>query len=343
MSQMMGRISPGVSLLSDKRNWALDEELRAMRTTLTLMGIPVHQSPWTLSNFLFYLDRHEAVRKVVLQSPWHHLTGVNLFHGFPWTSADLREKWEVFRCKSKYFDLVRVSHLDMKNFLEEEIPSLDTCLVRIGVDDAIYRPVAASVKSAIRATLGIPSSAFVVGSFLKDGLGWGDGLEPKVEKGPDIFLKTLALVKSQIDELFVLLSGPARGFVKTGLSELRIPYRHHIASGSSSMASLYHSADVALITSRDEGGPKSAMEALASGVALVSTPVGQTKDLVVNGSNGWLSNSFDPEELANLLMRVYENPTGTVDLGLVTALENNEVQVHEQWAQLFAKVSGDGF
>ena len=39
-----------------------------------------------------------------------------------------------------------------------------------------------------RTRLGLPGSAFVVGSFQKDGVGWGEGLEPKLIKGPDVLL-----------------------------------------------------------------------------------------------------------------------------------------------------------
>ena len=39
-----------------------------------------------------------------------------------------------------------------------------------------------------RRVLGLPASAFVVGSFQKDGVGWGEGLEPKLIKGPDVLL-----------------------------------------------------------------------------------------------------------------------------------------------------------
>ena len=39
---------------------------------------------------------------------------------------------------------------------------------------------------------GLPDDAFVVGSFQKDGVGWGDGLEPKLVKGPDVLVEALA-------------------------------------------------------------------------------------------------------------------------------------------------------
>ena len=44
----------------------------------------------------------------------------------------------------------------------------------------------------------------------------------------------------------------------------------------------------------DEGGPRAALEAMATGVPLVSTRVGQAADLVRHGENGWLADVDDP-------------------------------------------------
>ena len=50
----------------------------------------------------------------------------------------------------------------------------------------------------------------------------GDGVEPKLVKGPDVFLKGVA--KLAVDHrLFVLLTGPARGYVKRGLDAIGVP------------------------------------------------------------------------------------------------------------------------
>ena len=50
----------------------------------------------------------------------------------------------------------------------------------------------------------------------------------------------------------------------------------------------YEAIDVCLVTSRDEGGPRAVLEAMATGIPLVTTRVGQASDLVRHGENGWL-------------------------------------------------------
>jgi glycosyltransferase involved in cell wall biosynthesis len=170
--------------------------------------------------------------------------------------------------------------------------------IPIGIDLEHFPPVTEETRSASREVLGLPASAFVVGSFQKDGVGWGEGLEPKLVKGPDVLVAALERLRRAAPELHVLLTGPARGYVKHELGRLGIPYRHTFATSRDELARAYHALDVYLVSSRQEGGPKGVLEAMASGVPLVSTRVGQAQELVADLRNGWLVDVDDPEALA---------------------------------------------
>ena len=74
--------------------------------------------------------------------------------------------------------------------------------------------------------LNIPNNHIVVGSFQKDGEGWKEGLKPKLIKGPDIFIDTIKLIKKAKPNLFVLLLGPSRGFVKKELEKINVKFSH---------------------------------------------------------------------------------------------------------------------
>ena len=96
-------------------------------------------------------------------------------------------------------------------------------LERFPLGDAERAPRRARGARAARA-------AFVVGSFQKDGVGWGEGLEPKLVKGPDVLVARARAPRApEVPELFVLLTGPARGYVRRELERLGIPYRHVLA------------------------------------------------------------------------------------------------------------------
>ena len=64
--------------------------------------------------------------------------------------------------------------------------------IPIGIElDALPARATPSCGAAARELLGLPRDAFVVGSFQKDGVGFGDGLEPKSIKGPDVLVEAL--------------------------------------------------------------------------------------------------------------------------------------------------------
>ena len=57
-------------------------------------------------------------------------------------------------------------------------------------------------------------------------------------------------------------------------------------------------ADALLLTSAYESGPTVAYEALAAGLPVISTPVGEVPRIVASGSTGWVTREFTPSELA---------------------------------------------
>ena len=136
-------------------------------------------------------------------------------------------------------------------------------------------------------------------------MGWGEGLEPKLIKGPDVFLSTMELLKKDVgNDLFVLLSGPSRGYMKRGLENLGVPYKHLYVKSYPDVAKLFQASDVYLVASRQEGGPKAILESMASGVPIVTTRVGQAMDLVKHGENGWMADVEDSESLARCILQV---------------------------------------
>ena len=122
---------------------------------------------------------------------------------------------------------------------------------------------------------------FVIGSFLKDGSGWGEGIQPKYVKGPDILVKTLIELNKR-HEIMVKLSGPSRGFVISSLKENNIQFEHNFFENKNDLIEYYKTCDICLITSREEGGPLSLLESLALGIPVISTKVGMAVDLIEN-------------------------------------------------------------
>ncbi len=155
-------------------------------------------------------------------------------------------------------------------------------IIPIGVDTTVFRPVSMDQRSVLRKELHIPPGAVVIGSFQKDGNGWGEGLIPKLIKGPDIFCDAVEILAKQ-HPVHVLLTGPARGYVKKRLASAGIPYTHILLSYSKQVAKYYQVLDLYLVTSRAEGGPKALLESSASGIPFVTTKVGMAADILRDG------------------------------------------------------------
>ena len=187
------------------------------------------------------------------------------------------------------------------------VPQERLVRIPIGVDTKLFCPCTPEQKQAARVRLGIPDNAVVVGSFQKDGVGWGDGMEPKLIKGPDIFLKAVERLKRNVP-VVVMLTGPARGFVKQGLERLGVPYVHRYVQCHAQLVECYQALDLYFVTSREEGGPMGLMESMASGVPVVSAVVGMAPDLIVDGVTGGLVEVEDAEGIASKAMQLLSLP-----------------------------------
>ena len=222
------------------------------------------------------------------------------FHGRPGSGiAEFDEGYRRLGRLHPRMARIQVSHSEMRDVvLSSGIDPAKVFLIPIGINPAFFRPQTPAARRRARAHLGLPQNAVVVGSFQKDGVGWADGRDPKLIKGPDVFVDAMRILKSSVPDLFVLLSGPARGYVKAGLTALGIPYVHRVFKHYPDLGEMYQALDVYVVSSRQEGGPKSVLESMASGVPLVTTRVGQAMDIVEHGVNGWMVPVEDAAGLA---------------------------------------------
>jgi glycosyltransferase involved in cell wall biosynthesis len=104
------------------------------------------------------------------------------------------------------------------------------------------------------------------------------------------------------------------------------------------MASLYRDADVVVNPSLVDNMPNSVLEALASGVPVVSTNVGGVPYIVRHGVSALLVPPGVPAELAAAVRRVLEDSTLAAELrqnGLRDVRQYAWSQVREQWARVY--------
>jgi glycosyltransferase involved in cell wall biosynthesis len=327
-------------LVGEDAGWSIDHDLLELGRLATRLGVRL------AGTRLLTVSRGQAAffgsQFTLLREPWRsfpHALGTAYFHGRPGTPGmpEFDVAYDALRAHHAELARVQVTHAEMRDLvLSSGIDPAKVFRIPIGVDLGLFEPQTPALRNAARRTLGLPEQAFVVGSFQKDGIGWGNGDEPKAIKGPDVLLEALRVFRERVPELHVLLSGPARGFVRSGLEALGIPYVHRRYERYEEIAQLYLALDAYVVPSRQEGGPKGVLEAMASGIPVVSTRVGQAAELIRDRVNGRLVEVEDGEGLADAL----GDPclSEYVQAGRETALANGYDAQVPLWRTFF-----DGF
>ena len=233
---------------------------------------------------------------------------VSFFHGKLEDGPQVKKHIHDFLSTIHKISRIVVSSTIVRDRLVEwGVPSEKIVLIPIGVDTNLFAPVNLKKKQAIRRLLRVPKDSIVIGSFQKDGVGWGHGDTPKLIKGPDLFVDALIRLKEMGLPVMALLTGPARGYVTNRLEAAGIQFIHKYVEEYADLPSLYQALDVYMITSREEGGPMGLMESMASGIPVVSTRVGMAPDLIQDRVSGVLVNVDDVDALTSGVVWLMDN------------------------------------
>lgn len=336
---------PAYSLLVpvvDSDNWVLQQEMREVTALARGFGITTCRGKvgkFFPKQSIFFFSQF-----FLLDDDWKNLEGriaTAYFHGLPGTGCEEFDRvYDGLKKNHHLIHRVQVSHSQIHDLvLESGISPEKVFRIPIGINPSLFSPQTPESKHHARRKLGLPNSAMIIGSFQKDGEGWGDGLQPKRIKGPDVFLQTVRILKERIPELFILLSGPARGYVKRGLENIGVQYSHRFLDEYSEIDEFYQAVDAYVVSSRQEGGPKAILEAMACRVPIITTRVGQAMDLVRHEENGWLVEPEDAEGLAFYTCQALASPLKTkrvLEAGLLTVAQNSYTVQIPLWKKFFA-------
>jgi glycosyltransferase involved in cell wall biosynthesis len=338
-------------VVGDTLGWALDDEAAYVSGVAHRAGYRLAPPAWaryTRRQVVFHTSHFAALDPLWTGSS--HRLGVAYFHGRPGTPGypEFDRAFDALRRDPGRFARVQVTHREMEELVVSAgVDPARVHRIPIGIELDRFPLVDPERRRAAREMLGVPQEAFVVGSFQKDGVGFEEGLEPKSIKGPDALVQALDLARRELDDLFVLLTGPARGYVRRELERRGIHYAHRLMPDRDGLTAAYRALDAYVVASRQEGGPKSVLESMATGVPLVTTRAGQAPDLVVDGENGILVDVEDAAGLAAGLARVHDEPSLVARLreaGRATAVDNSHERLAPRWEALLEGFAerGDG-
>lgn len=124
------------------------------------------------------------------------------------------------------------------------------------------------------------------------------------QKDPSRLVRVFAKLCERVPNatLAVVGTGEEEAQTKALCEELSLSERVHFLGYRSNPLKILSDAKVMLMTSRWEGTPMCALEAMALGVPIVSTPVDGLKDLIQNGENGYWEE--DDDRLADRLAEI---------------------------------------
>lgn len=290
-----------IQIVTDGYDWVIHEVSKSIAQALKQAGVAraqvspfFHFSSANVLHFNSVAVPKKFPRNKVLMT-WYHVNA---------DDPRLQKMQEV----AQRIDLLHTTAQTTKETLVAHgFPASKIRVLPIGIDQTIFSPASSAQREQTRSSLGISPEAFVVGSFQKDGDGWGAGMNPKWIKGPDVFCDVIERVSKEIP-VHVLLSGPSRGYVKDRLSKAGVPFTHKFLNAYKDVNTLYQTLDAYLISSRLEGVPMALLEAWATGTPLVSTQVGMVKDVAVDGQTALLAEIEDRDKLTEHLLQIYKNP-----------------------------------
>lgn len=119
----------------------------------------------------------------------------------------------------------------------------------------------------------------------------------------DAFADVVSLPNLNHYELHIYGDGPLRDELNSHINKLGLSNKIFIFPSTSKIHEKVANAKLFVLSSLFEGLSNSLMEAIALGLPVISTPVSGANDLIIDGINGFVLNSFGKEELS---MRIVE-------------------------------------
>lgn len=283
---------------------------------------------------------HFGSRGLYVPEAWKNIDTTNKiiytwFHGNKSTPKEINHAMiESLPEAVEICDFIHTTNNKSKDlFIEWGIPENKIVVIPLGVDLNLFKPADETIKENLKKEFNIPEGHLCIGSFQKDGEGWNEGNEPKWEKGPDIFCD--AVIKlAETFPIFVILIGPARGYVKKRLNGAGIPFYHEYLKNFEDIPKYYHLLDMYIVSSRDEGGPKAVLESMASGIPLITTDVGIAQEIINHGKNGYKVDIEDVDGIVRFSTEILENKEKK-SLIVSNALETVKSYSWEKIAQLY--------
>jgi glycosyltransferase involved in cell wall biosynthesis len=137
------------------------------------------------------------------------------------------------------------------------------------------------------------------------------------DKGHAYFLEALSIVYKINSNIigFIIGDGPEKSHIENMILEMGLNNIVHLCGVRHDMSYVYRNVDCLVIPSLTEGLPYVLLEAMAMGLPVLATSVGDIPLLIRNGETGYLVPSGNAQDLANCMNDFLDNRQKAKDLG----------------------------
>lgn len=238
-----------------------------------------------------------------------------------------------------FVDIFRTSgSIVEKGLIEDGIEKKKIVRIPNLVDTNIFHPVNDLVKKDLRRRLNLPLEV-QIGSF--------SGILIK-SKGVDFILRVWKTVlESQKDLLLVIIGeGPERKNLEVLTKELGISEKVRFTGLVSNVNEYLQASDVFIFPSwHPEGTPNAVLEAMASGIPIMTTKVGNLEDFIEDGVNAIFIDINYSEDCIEKLKRLLSDETLRKNLSLnairTVKGNNNPELVCQKYIDLYKQLLSD--
>lgn len=136
-------------------------------------------------------------------------------------------------------------------------------------------------------------------------------------KGLDVFVNASSIVLQQSPNVhFVIVGeGDERDKLEHLIKKLNIENHVSLIGRRTDITGILKRSSVGVLSSHSEGLSNSIIEYMAAGLPVVCTEVGGAKELVENNKNGFLISPNNPEEMAEKIYFLIQNPSRACEMG----------------------------
>ena len=279
---------------------------------IKIKNLPISRNPFDKSNLSAYKQlvefiKQEKIDYIHCNTPTGGILGrlagkkckvkkvIYQAHGFHFYKGAPKKNWLVYypveKWLAKYTDaLITINKEDFelasKKFRLRNNGKV-YYVAGVGIDSKQYL-LDGKLRDEKRAELNLKASDIALISM-------GDLIE---RKNYDTAVRAVAETKNKNIHYFICGKGPEEEKLKNLCASLGVENQVHFLGFRSDIKELLNASDIFLFTTKQEGLPRSMMEAMASGLPCIASKIRGNTDLLENTDGGYLCESTDYKDFA---------------------------------------------